>query len=77
VLGQTPPGWTRLDTDAEGLPLWRRGEDPVCVATNDLDVLRCIGAALTRFEDMNPQEFEEFVTPRRLSPGPLVEPRDF
>jgi hypothetical protein len=62
VIGQQPPGWTRIE-DEEGGPVWRHHTEPVSVTTQDMDLLRCLGAALVRFQDMGPEEFHLFVSP--------------
>ena len=56
-------GWTRLNDTREGIPLWRKDDAAIYVATRDLDLLRCIGAALIRFDTMSPQQLKRFVTP--------------
>lgn len=59
---QIPPGWIRLDTEPDGVPLFKRQGGPVYVATCDMDQLRFLGAALTHFERMTPAEFADFIT---------------
>ena len=61
MLGQPPPGWTRLDADQKGVPVWRRDGGTVCVATHDMDQLLFLAVALTRFDRMTTEEFERFV----------------
>lgn len=56
------PGWTRLDVEVEGVPLWKHRSEEVYVATHDTDHLLFLQAALVRFEHMSPQEFTDFVT---------------
>ncbi len=58
---QILPGWIRLDVEADGVPLWKRQDEPVYVGTGDMDQLRFLGAALIRFERMSPQEFVSFI----------------
>ena len=55
-------GWTRLNDTREGVPLWRKDDAAIYVATRDLDLLRCIAAAITRFDHMSPEQFTRFVT---------------
>lgn len=57
-----PRGWTRLDAEVGGVPLWKADGEPVYVATDDTDQLLFLRAALVRFERMSPQEFVDFVT---------------
>lgn len=59
---QIPPGWIRLDAEADGVPLFRRQSEPVYVGTGDMDQLRFLGAALIRFDRMTPAEFTAFIT---------------
>ncbi|MFL6051726.1 MAG: hypothetical protein ACJ72W_02235, partial [Actinoallomurus sp.] len=44
-----PPGWSAASS-LNGIPLWEWAGGPVYVATADLDQLRFLGAALSRFE---------------------------
>ncbi len=62
TMNAFPQGWTRVDGDPAGVPLWKRDGEPVYVATRDRDQLLMIGAALVRFDRMSPREFEEFVS---------------
>lgn len=58
-----PPGWVRVSQDVRGVPLWKRPDDTCYVATRDMEQLRFIDAALTRFDRMSALEFCAFVTP--------------
>jgi hypothetical protein len=61
-----PSGWVRVlraDGDPDGVPLWRWRHGPCYVATRDMDQLRFLGAALTRFEQMTGPELRAFVAP--------------
>lgn len=50
--GGSMPGWTRTGT-VNGMPLWQwTGGQPVYLATGDLDQLRFVGVALSRFDEM-------------------------
>lgn len=61
-FGVHVPGWTRLDVEVEGMSLWKHYSEEVHVATNDLDHLLFLRAALVSFEHMTPEEFTDFVT---------------
>jgi hypothetical protein len=56
-----PPGWSP-EADLSGVPLWRwHGGCPVYVATGDLDQLRFLGAALSRFDRMTAEELHAYL----------------
>ena len=54
-------GWTLLETDDGGVPVWKHYREAVYVVTRDTDQLRFLGAALVRFERMSPHEFVDFM----------------
>jgi hypothetical protein len=58
---EVPPGWVRILADIDGVPMWRRLDEPCYVATRDMDQLRFIGAALTQFDRMSGPEYHAFV----------------
>lgn len=62
IAGPVPPGWIRVPDNAGDVPLWQWHDEPVYVATRDMDQLRFIGAALVRFDQMSAEEFHEFVS---------------
>jgi hypothetical protein len=56
-----PPGWSPA-SDLNGVPLWRwHGGRPVYVATGDLDQLRFLGVALSRFDRMTAGELRAYL----------------
>ncbi len=67
TTAQVPPGWVRVPGDADGIPLWQWQGEPVYAATRDMDQLRFIGAALTRFDEMDAEEFHHFVSSQARS----------
>lgn len=62
TTAQVPAGWVRVPGDAGGIPLWQWQGEPVYAATRDMDQLRFIDAALTRFDEMSAEEFHHFVS---------------
>lgn len=57
----TDAGWHRIG-ETHGAPLWQWQEDVmVRVATTDHDILRIIGAALNRCDEMPRPEFDQFI----------------
>lgn len=63
-MDEPPPGWIRIDEDVDGVPLWRRQDEPCYIATRDTDQLLFIDAALARFDRMSGEEFHRFVSSR-------------
>lgn len=50
-----PPGWCRVSGTAD-LPVWLWRAGSVHVATEDMDQLRYLGAALARFDRTSAEE---------------------
>lgn len=70
VGGHTPPGWVHVG-DTDGVPLWKRDGEACYVATRDMDQLRFLSAALTRFEELSGPELHAFIhryTSNRIDP---------
>ena len=59
-----PPAWERLPGDMEGIPLWKRHGEACYVATRDMDQLRIIDEALTKYDRINQDESRNFVRGR-------------
>ncbi|WP_433175900.1 hypothetical protein [Actinoallomurus sp. CA-150999] len=60
LLPVPPQGWSSA-LDTGGLPLWRRAGGQVCVATSDIDQLRFLGVALSRFDEMTAEELDTYL----------------
>lgn len=53
-------GWTRTGT-VNALPLWQwTGGQPIYLATGDLDQLRFVGVALSRFDEMTADQLHAY-----------------
>ncbi len=57
---QAPGEWSRR-AEIDGVPLWRWGNEPVYMATTDMDQLRYVGVALRRFDAMTAEELRAYL----------------
>lgn len=55
-----PQGWSRAG-EVGGVPLWRWGDEPVFMATGDMDQLWFAGVALRRFDAMSAEELRAYL----------------
>lgn len=55
-----PPGWSAA-ANLNGVPLWEWRGGGLYVATADLDQLRFLGAALSRFDRMTAEQLRAYI----------------